>query len=135
MSEPAAQGAIVRTGEPANADKSGWTATGISVLGALVLTSCCILPLVLVSFGITGVFLGQMASLYQYKWITFSISAAFLAYGFWKSYRPAVVENCADGACERPINKTLMRSFLWGAAAVMSVAIVFPYISPYFLKF
>jgi mercuric ion transport protein len=116
-------------------DKKGWLATGLSVLGAMALTSCCILPLVLVSFGITGVFLGQMASLYQYKWITLSISALFLAYGMWKAYRPISDVNCADGTCARPINRTLMRSFLWVAAFVMAVAIAFPYIAPYFLKF
>ncbi len=135
MHEPTVQGAAVPPSELATPDKKGWVATGVSVAGALVLTSCCILPLVLVSFGITGVFLGQMASLYQYKWITFSISAVFLAYGFWKSYRPVNELNCADGTCARPINRTIMRSFLWVAAFVMGVAIAFPYITPYFLKF
>lgn len=35
-------------------DRTGWTATGAGVLGALAMTSCCILPLVLVSLGVTG---------------------------------------------------------------------------------
>ena len=35
----------------------GWGATGLGVLGALAMTSCCILPLVLVSFGVIGVFI------------------------------------------------------------------------------
>ncbi len=116
-------------------DKRGWSATGMSVVGALALTSCCILPLVLVSFGITGVFIGQMASLYQYKWITFAISIAFLAYAFYKAYRPLKEEECADGTCARPLNRTLMRSILWGAAAIILVAMIFPYFAPLVLKF
>lgn len=135
MNELTTKRATLGNGALAPEDKKGWLATGLSVLGALALTSCCILPLVLVSFGITGVFLGQMASLYQYKWITFSISALFLSYGLWKAYRPASDLNCTDGTCARPINRTLMRSFLWTAAFVMGVAIAFPYITPYFLKF
>ncbi len=123
---------LPETGKP---DRRGWSATGMSVLGALALTSCCILPLVLVSFGISGVFIGQMASLYQYKWITFTISIAFLAYAFFKAYRPIGDEECADGSCVRPLNRTLMRSILWVAALIMAVAIVFPYLAPYFLKF
>jgi len=121
--------------ETVKPDKRGWSATGMSVLGALALTSCCILPLVLVSFGISGVFIGQMASFYQYKWITFTISIAFLAYAFFKAYRPIRDEECADGTCARPLNRTLMRSILWISAAIMLVAIIFPYTAPLFLKF
>ena len=57
-------------------DKAGWAATGVGVLGALAMTSCCILPLVLVSLGVTGVFIGQLTALYAYKWVTFSLAAA-----------------------------------------------------------
>ena len=44
----------------------GWGVTGLGVLGALAMTSCCILPLVLVSFGVTGVFIAQLGALYAY---------------------------------------------------------------------
>jgi len=115
--------------------KGNWSVVGLSLLGAFAMTSCCILPLVLVSLGITGVFIGQMASFYQYKWITFAISGTFLAYGFWKAYRPVNAASCADGTCARPINRTLMRSILWLAATIMAVAIVFPYVAPLILKF
>ena len=63
-------------------DRSGRAATGAAVLGALAMTSCCILPLVLVSLGVTGVFIGQLTALYAYKWVTFSLAAAALAFGF-----------------------------------------------------
>ncbi|VAW19938.1 Mercuric transport protein, MerT [hydrothermal vent metagenome] len=135
MNETTSKQADAGLSGTAKPDKSAWSATGASVIGALALTSCCILPLVLVSFGISGVFIGQMASLYQYKWITFTISIAFLAYAFFKAYSPPADGECADGSCARPINRTLMRSILWVAAAVMAVAIIFPYLAPYFLKF
>ena len=115
-------------------DRKGWASTGLSALAALVMTSCCILPLLLVSLGVTGVFIGQMAALYQYKWITFSIASVFLAYGFWKAYRPLAAETCADGTCARPLNRRLMRSILWVSLVVVAVAMAFPYVSPYFLK-
>jgi len=113
-------------------DKNAWLATGLGLAGALAMTSCCILPLVLVSLGVTGVFIGQMAALYQYKWITFAISAAFLGWGFYKAYAPV---KCADGTCARPMNRTVMRAFLWLAAAIMATAILFPYVAPSFLTF
>ncbi len=117
------------------ADRKGWTATGLSLIGALAMTSCCILPLVLVSFGVTGVFIAQFSALYAYKWITFTISAAVLSYGFWKAYHPVSEANCADGACARPINRTVMRAILWVAAAIVAAAMVFPYLAPRVLSF
>lgn len=116
-------------------DKSGWAATGAGVVGALAMTSCCILPLVLISFGVTGVFIGQLTALYAYKWFTFSFAAATLAYGFWKAYRPLPAEACAAGTCARPMNRRLMRVLLWVALAIVLLALAFPVLSPIFLKF
>ncbi|KAA0910211.1 MerT mercuric transport protein [Roseovarius mucosus DSM 17069] len=113
----------------------GWGATGFGVLGALAMTSCCILPLVLVSFGVTGVFIAQLGAFYAYKWYTFALSAAFLGYGFYKAYKPVNTDACADGTCARPINRTVMRVTLWAAAAIVAVAMAFPYITPFILKF
>tara|TARA_R110002051_G_scaffold112821_1_gene185513 strand:+ start:3514 stop:3924 length:411 start_codon:yes stop_codon:yes gene_type:complete len=114
----------------------GWGATGFGVLGALAMTSCCILPLVLVSFGVTGVFIAQLGALYAYKWYTFTLSAAFIGYGFYKAYRPAAdAEACVDGTCARPINRWAMRATLWSATAIVAVAMSFPYITPFILKF
>ena len=113
----------------------GWGATGFGVLGALAMTSCCILPLVLVSFGVTGVFIAQLGALYAYKWYTFALSAAFLGYGFYKAYKPVDLVACADGTCARPINRKVMRTTLWAASGIVAVAMAFPYITPFILKF
>ncbi|GAB4283725.1 MAG: hypothetical protein Kow0058_02650 [Roseovarius sp.] len=116
-------------------DRGAWATTWAALLGALAMTSCCILPLILVSFGVTGVFIAQLGALYQYKWITFALSAGFLAYGFWKAYRPVSAEACADGTCARPMNRTVMRAILWLAAVVIAVAMIFPYLTPYLLSY
>ncbi|WP_375254119.1 mercuric transporter MerT family protein [Yoonia sp.] len=113
----------------------GWSATGFGVLGALAMTSCCILPLVLVSFGVTGVFIAQLGALYAYKWYTFALSAAFIGYGFYKAYKPVDTEACANGTCARPIDRRVMRATLWVATLTVAVAMIFPYITPYILKF
>ncbi len=116
------------------ADVGGRVATTGSILGALAMTSCCILPLVLVSLGVGGVWIAQLTALYAYKWITFSIASVFLAWGFWKAYRPAGA--CEAGAaCARPVNRRLMRGALWVAAFVTFIALIFPYITPYILSF
>ncbi len=110
--------------------RGGWGATGAAVLGALAMTSCCILPLLLVSLGVTGVFIGQLTALYAYKWLTFSFAAASLGYGFWKAYRPSPAATCADGTCSNPVNRRVMRSLLWAAFALILLALGFPTLAP-----
>ena len=135
MTETTSAGRQSAMGETPAADKKAWATTGLGVLGALAMTSCCILPLVLVSFGVTGVFIAQLGAFYQYKWITFALSAAFIGYGFYKAYSPIPAEACVDGTCARPMNRILMRSILWAATAIVAVAMIFPYLTPYILSY
>ena len=116
-------------------DRKAWASTGGALMGALAMTSCCILPLVLVSFGVGGVWIAQLTALYAYKWYTFAIAAGLIGYGFWK-VRQSERGACRDGAvCARPVNRTVMKSLLWLAAVVTAVAMIFPYITPYILSF
>ncbi|MDD9708424.1 MAG: mercury transporter [Rhodobacterales bacterium] len=116
-------------------DKTGWAATGVGLLGALAMTSCCILPLVLVSLGVTGVFIGQLTALYAYKWVTFSFAAGALGYGFWKTYCPVPAGDCGTGTCSRPVDRGVMRGLLWSALAMVLLALIFPYVAPRILTF
>ncbi len=104
-------------------------ATAGGILGALAMTSCCILPLTLFSLGATGVWIGQLGALYQYKWFFFAFAGASLAYGFWKVYgtSPKV---CADGTCERPLNQRFMKISLWTATIIVLLSLAFPYVAP-----
>ncbi len=51
---------------------------GGGVLGAITMTSCCIMPLVLFSLGATGAWIGGLAALYPYRWIFFLVTAGFV---------------------------------------------------------
>ena len=135
MTETTSTGQETAFDETPGIDQKAWATTGLGALGALAMTSCCILPLVLVSFGVTGVFIAQLGALYQYKWITFALSVAFIGYGVYKAYRPMPVDACADGTCARPMNRTLMRSILWIASVIVVVAMIFPYLTPYILSY
>jgi len=116
-------------------DTGSRVATAGSLFGALAVTSCCILPLVLVSLGVGGVWIAQLTALYAYKWYTFSIASTFIGYGFWKVYRADAGE-CREGtACARPVNRRFMKASLWLASVVTLIAMIFPYITPYILSF
>lgn len=127
MTEISPQTGAVVAGGNTGADRGDRATIGFMLMGALAMTSCCILPLALVSLGVTGVFIGKLSSLYQYHWYFLAFAVGTLAYGFYKAYRPVDTISCANGTCERPINRTIMRSAMWLSAVVVAGALVFQY--------
>ncbi len=105
-----------------------------SVLGALAMSSCCILPLVLFSLGITGAWIGNLAALYPYKAYFFVATAGFLAAGFYRAYRkPKAVACEGDGDCGTPISDRTNKAMLWAATVLILAALAFPYYAPLLL--
>ncbi len=105
--------------------------TGGSVVGALAVSSCCILPLALFSLGITGAWIGGLTALYPYKWYFCVPAAAFIATGFYKVYRKPEASACAaESACASPISDRVSKIALWSSAALVLAALAFPYAAP-----
>ena len=115
-------------------DQGSRTTIGMMLLGAAAMTTCCILPLALVMLGVTGVFIGKLGSLYQYHWYFLAFAVGALGYGFYKAYRPVNTENCADGTCARPMNRTVIRSVMWFSLVVVAGSQLFQYLAPTFLS-
>lgn len=113
-------------------NREGWIAAG-GVLGAIAASSCCILPLVLFSLGISGAWMGQLTALSPYQPIFIAGTLGFLGYGYWLVYRKPRVA-CADGtACERLLPNRLVKAALWFATALILLAFAWPYIVPLIL--
>ena len=102
--------------------------TSGSVLGAVAMSSCCIVPLVLFSLGITGAWIGNLAALYPYKAYFFVATAGFLAAGFYRAYRKPNAAACeSDGYCGTPISDRINKTMLWAATVLVLAALAFPY--------
>ena len=69
---------------PANERRSRWLVAG-GMLGAFLASSCCIVPLVLISLGVSGAWIGQLTALEPYKPLFLLVAIGFLAAGFWDS--------------------------------------------------
>ena len=130
-------GATSEGAESASASTGGFlreefAATG-GVLGALAATGCCILPMVLFSLGVGGVWVGRLASLAPYQPYFIGFAALAIGYGFWQVYaRPRA--GCAeDDACAQPLPKRLVKTALWSATVLTIAALVYPYAIPYIL--
>lgn len=107
---------------------------GGSVLGALAMSSCCIVPLALFSLGITGAWIGNLASLYPYKPYFFVATAVFLGLGFYRVYRKPSTAACkGEGQCGTRLSMRITKSALWLSTVLVLAALAFPYYAPILL--
>src|SRR5262245_33721137 len=95
-----------------------------SILGALAASSCCILPLVLFSVGISGAWIANLTALAPYQPTFVTGTLALLAYGYYLVYlKPK--RACADGTCARPLPNRLVKLSLWIATVLVVSAMAF----------
>ena len=111
--------------------KRSWWAVG-GITGAVVASSCCIVPLVLVTLGISGAWIGNLTALEPYKWYFVALTVGFLAAGFWHVYFRAPPA-CKDGSyCARPQSSIITKSFLWAGTILIALSITIDWWAPFF---
>lgn len=99
------------------------------ILGALAASTCCIVPLILFSLGVSGAWIGNLTALEQYKPIFIVITLGFLGYGYWMIYRKP--KACSDSeACGRPLPNRLVKTALWGSTFLILLALFWNWIAP-----
>ncbi len=97
--------------------------------GAIAASSCCVLPLVLFSVGVSGAWIGNLVALEPYKPIFIALAALALGYGYWNVYRTQ--KACAaEGACARPLPNRLVKGALWGSTGLVLIALFWDWIAP-----
>ena len=108
---------------------------GGGLLGAVAMSSCCIAPLVLFSLGVTGAWIGNLATLYPYQPYFFVATAGFLAAGFYRTYRKRDAASFETGStCVSPLSDRFNKVVLWSATVLVLAALAFPYVAPSLLK-
>lgn len=107
-----------------------WGLAG-AVAGAFAASVCCLGPLVLVTLGATGAWIGGLAALEPYRPLFMAATVALLGFAFYREYRKPKAEACAPGsACAVPAARRGMRVGLWVVAALVVVLLVLPYAAP-----
>ena len=106
-------------------------ATG-SVISAILASSCCILPLVLVTLGASGAWIGNLTVLEPYKPIFAAITFVFLGFGYWQIYRKPKIA-CEEGSyCATPASDRVAKGALWSATALVLLALTVDFWAPLF---
>lgn len=109
--------------------RKGWFAAG-GVIGALLASSCCIIPLVLVMLGVSGAWIGNFAALEPYKAWFVAATLVFLALGFWQVYFRRQPKCEDDAYCARPETALITKGALWIATVLVAMAITIRWWAP-----
>ncbi len=103
------------------------------LLGALAASSCCILPIVLFSLGVSGAWIGNLTQIAPYQPYIIAATLAFLGGGYWLVHRSSQAA-CADGdACTRKLPSRLVKSGLVLATLLVVAALGFDFVAPLLL--
>src|SRR6266480_6447827 len=105
------------------------TAGTLAAIGASI---CCIGPLALLGFGISGAWIGISNAFEPYRPVLIGITLVFLALAFRKLY--LVPQVCApETACAIPAVVRRQRAVFWVVTALLLALIAFPWIAPLLL--
>jgi mercuric ion transport protein len=103
------------------------------MLGALAASSCCILPLVLFSLGVSGAWIGNFTRLAPYQPFFIGATLLFLGSGYWLVYRSGA-RACTKGeTCAQSLPNRVVKAMLILATVLVVAALGLDFIAPFFL--
>ena len=100
-------------------------------LAAFLASTCCLGPLVLVTLGISGAWIGNLSMLEPYRPLFIGAALIAMFFAYQRIFRP--VQGCTPGeVCAVPNVRRAYRLLFWAVAALVVVAIAYPYVLPLF---
>lgn len=98
---------------------------------ALLASTCCLGPLVLITLGFSGAWIGNLTALEPYRPIFSALALAALLLAWRRIWRP--VSACTPGAvCAAPEINRAYRLLFGVVAILVLLALAFPYLAPLF---
>ena len=111
--------------------QNGRGALVASGLAAILASTCCLGPLVLIALGFSGAWIGNLRVLEPYRPIFIGAALVAMFFAYRRIYRPATA--CKPGeVCAIPQVRTSYKTLFWVVVALVLIALVFPYIAPLF---
>lgn len=113
--------------EPQN-ERGALFAGGVA---AILASTCCLGPLVLVALGISGAWISNLTKLEPYRPIFIGAALVALFFAWRRIFRPA--DACEPGeVCALPQVRTTYKLIFWIVTALVLIALAFPYVLPFF---
>lgn len=128
------------TGEAGTRDaRAGASALTLAGLLALLASSCCVLPLVLVLAGVTGAWMARLRVLEPWSNGIAALAVLTLAFAAWRLWRRPPADDCAPAgvAAAAPgapcaTTRPWLRRWFWLVALLTAVPVVVPLLAPLF---
>lgn len=106
------------------AAKTALLAAG-GILGAILASTCCIVPLALVTMGVGGAWMGNLTAMAPYQPWFAGAALVSLAAGFWRVYFAPGKTRGTGASCGTARSEKIVKSALWiGTALVISALAV-----------
>jgi mercuric ion transport protein len=100
-------------------------------LAALLASSCCLGPLVLLGLGVSGAWVGNLTALEPWRPLFIVLALGALLLAARRIWRPAVA--CAQGeVCAVPPVRRGYQLMFVAVALLVAVALAFPWVAPWF---
>lgn len=100
-------------------------------LVAILASTCCLGPLVLLTLGVSGAWISQLTLLEPYQPLFISAAIVALFFAYRRIWRPAT--DCAPGqVCELPSANRSYKLIFWIVVGLVILALGFPLIAPWF---
>jgi mercuric ion transport protein len=114
-----------------SSDRTGSGALLVGGLAAILASTCCLGPLVLVALGLSGAWIGNLTLLEPYRPLFIAGSLVALFFAGRRIFRPA--HACKLGeACEVPRTRRVYKVLFGIVSAVVLIALVYPYMAKLF---
>lgn len=100
-------------------------------LAAILASTCCLGPLILITLGFSGAWIGNLTVLEPYRPIFILVALVALFFAWRRIFRPAAA--CKPGeVCAIPQVRATYQFVFWIVAVLVLVAFGFPYVMPFF---
>ncbi|KAF0118956.1 MAG: mercuric ion transport protein [Rhodospirillaceae bacterium] len=111
--------------------QTGRSALAVGGLAAGLASTCCLGPLVLVALGFSGAWIGNLTALEPFRPLFIGAALVALFFAWRRIFRPT--HACKPGeVCAVPQVRTTYKLIFWIVAALVVVALGFPYVVPFF---
>lgn len=112
-------------------DRTGLSSLLTGGLATLFASACCLGPLVLITLGVSGAWIGKFTVLEPFQPLFIGAALIALFFAGKRIWRP--VSECAPGEfCAVPHVRRGYKRFFLGVCALLLMTLVFPLIAPWF---
>ena len=115
-----------------NIDRKQEVAAAGGVIGAVLASSCCIGPLVLLTLGVSGAWIGNLTALKEYQPVFVAVAVAFIAFGFWQVYGKSEQAHAEGSVCASTTAVRVVTTALWLATGLVVIAVTVDLWAPLF---